>query len=109
MSGTFGTPFKKGDTVRTGRKPGAAGRFVNLKKSFLEVFNELGGSVGLLKWAKKNPRNTKEFYILLAKMLPKDMNVQVEGQTTLADKIKEARARAAAGTNGSRGTGSISS
>lgn len=52
----------------SGRPKGSKNRFTSLKQSFLEAFEELGGTEGLTEWAKKNKGM---FYQMLAKMLPK--------------------------------------
>lgn len=47
------------------------------KQSIISVFNALGGAEAMLKWAS---RNQTEFYRIVAKILPKDIDL------TLAEK-----------------------
>ena len=62
-----------------GREKGTPNRFTALKDAFLDAFesNELKGTEGLIAWAKKE-ENRKDFYMLVAKMLPKNVTVDME-------------------------------
>ena len=62
-----------------GRQKGTPNRFTVLKDAFLDAFEskELGGTDGLIKWAKA-PENRKDFYSLVARMLPKNVSVDVD-------------------------------
>lgn len=42
------------------------------KQSIISVFGGLGGAEEMLRWAK---RNQTEFYKILAKILPKDLDI----------------------------------
>ena len=53
-----------------GRPKGSLNRFTNLKNAFLEAFERTGGIDSLTEWGKQ-PRNRRDFYRLLAKLLPK--------------------------------------
>ena len=66
----IGRPFQKG---QGGRKPGALNKFTTLKASFLETFEALGSTQGLLDWARKSNKNRELFYGWLAKMLPHEL------------------------------------
>lgn len=57
----------------SGRKKGTPNKFTTLKQSFLEAFNGLGGTRGLIKWARRKNYNRAHFYAMVAKMLPKEM------------------------------------
>ena len=83
-------PFKKGEG---GRKKGSINKYTNLRTSFIDAFNKLGGTKGLVKCAKQSNLSQLEFYRLVAKMLPKDVNITLEGELSLAQKIKSARNR----------------
>jgi len=57
----------------TGRPKGSKNRFTNLKEVFLEAFEELGGTPELVNWAKQE-KNRRDFYRMIAAMLPKNVN-----------------------------------
>jgi len=57
-----------------GRKRGVKNRFTTLKQVFLNSFQEIGGEKGLSQWARK-PRNRRDFYKMLSKMLPRDIEI----------------------------------
>lgn len=75
-----GKPFAPGNP---GRPSGAQNKFTTLKDSFLGVFERLGGTDGLLEWAKKNKRNQAEFYRMVTKMLPANVSADVKLQVDL--------------------------
>lgn len=52
-----------------GRKKGAKNKFTDLKKSFLDAFEQIGGTEGLAKWAM-DKRNRAAFYNIVSKLLP---------------------------------------
>ena len=62
--------FKKGHPKIAGRKQGSKNHFTNLKDSFLDVFQMIGGTDELFRWAKLNARNQAMFYSWIVKMLP---------------------------------------
>ena len=88
--------FKKGDKKRGGRKAGVPNKLTKtVREAFEAAFHEMqrGGSpVTLEKWAKKNPT---EFYKLAAKLIPQEINANVN--VDLAKRIAEARERAGGG------------
>lgn len=45
------------------------------KTSIMSVYEALGGAEGMLKWAQ---RNQTEFYKILAKILPRDIDLTVK-------------------------------
>ena len=63
-----------------GRKKGAKSKFtVEFKEVLMQVFNsaQVGGVEGMITWASKNDANRTEFYRFMTKLLPKDMNVDL--------------------------------
>ena len=62
-----------------GRVKGTPNRFTALRNSFLDAFNskEIGGMSGLIAWGKKE-KNRKDFYRMIAIMLPKNVTVDME-------------------------------
>ena len=58
----------------TGRKKGSKNKFTSLKQAFLNAFVEMGGERKLMEWGKENPT---EFYRLLAKLLPRQIQLGV--------------------------------
>jgi hypothetical protein len=73
-----GRPFTKGGPG-TGRKPGQRNKFSTLKASFLEAFESLGSTQGLLTWARTSAKNRELFYSWLSRMLPHELSVPAEG------------------------------
>lgn len=63
-------PFKKGNKLGRGRPRGSKNRFSTLKASFIEAYEKLGGTRGLLKWIKENPKNKAAFYHDLVRLIP---------------------------------------
>lgn len=58
----------------TGRKRGSKNKFTTLKQSFLNAFIDMGGEETLTAWGKENKT---EFYRLLAKLLPRQIDIGV--------------------------------
>ena len=65
-----GKPFKKGQRPGPGRPPGTPNKFTSLRESFLETFISIGGTAGLISWARKN---RTRYYELLARLLPRSL------------------------------------
>ena len=65
-------PAKSG---RNYQKKGVYKSFRSLKESFVDVFEDLGGVEGLCKFVKKSQANRRMFYMMIAKMLPKEVAV----------------------------------
>ena len=60
-----------------GRKKGTTDKFNgSVKDSVIDVFEKLGGTDGLYKWAAENPSNKRIFYSSFMKMLPREVHVQ---------------------------------
>ena len=57
-----------------GRPKGTMNKFTTLKDAFLKAFEQLGGIDELVKWSGKES-NKKHFYSMIAKMLPKTVDV----------------------------------
>ena len=60
---------------RNYQKKNAYKSFRSLKESFVNVFEELGGVEGLCSFVKKSQANRRMFYMMIAKMLPKEVAV----------------------------------
>ena len=82
------TSFKKGHEPIGGKR--GPGKFTTLKQSFLDAFNskEMGGTKGLIEWAMMH-RNKATFYQMIAKMLPKDIvvDMDIDGELVITRKI----------------------
>jgi hypothetical protein len=75
--------FKEGDEkpANSGRKKGVQNKVSRtVKETVLAVFNELQDDpkANLLEWGKKNPGY---FYTIAAKLIPTELNAQVESNT----------------------------
>ena len=72
--------FQKGDKKppNSGRKKGTPNKFTTLKKAFLDAFEDerIGGTEGLIKVYSKNDMRKMEFFKLISKMLPSNMNIE---------------------------------
>jgi len=67
-------PFKKGQSGNpNGRKPGQPNRFTQLKEAFLDAFKQTGGVDGLVSWIKASPHNRGQFYVLITKLFPTEI------------------------------------
>jgi len=66
-----------------GRPKGVPNRFTNLRDAFLEAFKETGGAQGLIDWVNKNSRNKGDFYKMITKMLPANIEVDHKGDITV--------------------------
>ena len=71
------TKFKPGNP---GRPKGIPNRFTKLRDEMLAAFDELGGVDGLVKWAKSDPDRQGMFYAMIARMLPKPVEVSGGGE-----------------------------
>lgn len=73
------------------RQKGSKNKFTTLKASFLEAFEGMGGTKGLQEWATKD-RNRGQFYQMVAKMLPANIEGKVDHSGGLTIRvIKEVR------------------
>ena len=81
--------FNKGESGNPeGRPKGAVGQFTSLKDSFINAFKELGGQDALINWAKKSERNKAQFFQMITKMLPTNMDANVKAKVILELKKK---------------------
>lgn len=55
-----------------GRPKGSKNRYTQMRDAFLDAFDQMGGTDGLVKWAMEDP---KAFYDLAVRILPKDINL----------------------------------
>jgi len=61
-----------------GRKKGTKNRVnTTVKENILKVFNDMGGSPEMVKWAKKNP---SQFYGMYAKLIPRQIEAEVKSK-----------------------------
>jgi len=77
--------FKEGDEkpLNSGRKKGVQNKVTRtVKETVLSVFNDLqcDRKANLLDWAKKNP---SLFYTIASKLIPTEVNAQVEVARTI--------------------------
>lgn len=64
-------PFQKGHSY--GRPKGSVGKATAIvKEALLYAFDKNGGNAAFAKWAKKEPT---EYYKLLVKLLPKELEI----------------------------------
>lgn len=68
--------FVKGKRAGPGRPKGRKNKFTDLKTTFLEALQELGGREYIINFGKKNPR---DFLKIIAIMLPRDNKVDLSG------------------------------
>lgn len=59
-----------------------------IKQTFLEVFDEVGGMSGMVKWVRESSDNRKTFYGWIAKMLPKEHIVENDTPQQIRIEIK---------------------
>jgi len=73
--------FKKGRKKTGGRKKGVQNKFTTLKQAYLDAFNskEMGSTEGLIDAFKVTPFTKREFYKLISKMLPSNVDTDVSG------------------------------
>ena len=80
--------FKKGKKKTGGRKKGVPNRFTTFRNALIEAFEskEIDGVRGLIAWGKQ-PKNRGQFYALMAKMLPRE--IEVSGELNFASPLSE--------------------
>ncbi len=75
--------FKKGRKKTGGRKKGSLNKFTTLKEAYLDAFNseEIGGSKGIVEAFKPTAFTKRDFFRLMAKMLPANVDFELSGST----------------------------
>ena len=58
-----------------GRPKGSRNRFTEVKAAFVEAFERLGGTDGLLSWISENEARQGEFYRMVVALMPKDLTI----------------------------------
>ena len=61
-------------------------KFTTLKNAFIETFEELGGVDNLVEWARANQT---EFYRMVARLMPKEVEAKISSEFTLVDALME--------------------
>lgn len=81
--------FEKGRQKTGGRKKGVKNKFTTLKQAYLDAFNskEIGSTQGLVDAFKTTPFTKREFFKLISKMLPS--NVNIEGDVKVSFQLSE--------------------
>ena len=83
----------KGGTVlppSTGRKKGSKNKFTTLKQAFLDAFIGIGGTEELKTWAK-DEKNRAVFYQMVAKLLPKEVDLGERASDSLRDLLDQVK------------------
>jgi hypothetical protein len=78
--------FEKGKSKTGGRAKGVPNKFTTLKEAFLTAFQEAGSTEGLIAWIKASPHNRAQFYALITKLFPTE--VDHTGQVEHAVNVK---------------------
>ena len=69
--------FVKGNS---GRPKGSKNKYTDLRKSFLNAYEEWGGDERLLEWIKESKQNERLFVQYLTKMLPTNVTAEHSGK-----------------------------
>ncbi len=78
VAGSSGNP--------NGRPLGSKNKFTTLRNAFIETFEELGGVDNLVEWARCNQT---EFYRMLSRLLPREVEATVVSQSSLVEALIE--------------------
>ena len=70
----------------SGRPVGSKNQFTTLKSAFIDAFEEIGGVDNLVEWARCNQT---EFYRMVARLMPREVEAKVSTQFTLLDALME--------------------
>jgi hypothetical protein len=81
---------------------------IDVKKAFFDAFGRLGGLEALVAWGRDNPT---DFYKLLAKLMPRDVNVSRAMTLQIVEEIVAGPGDGDSHLNGapSRGAGGVPS
>jgi len=83
--------FVKGQSGNPkGKKKGTKAKFTTLKQAFLDAFEGLGGTKELQRWAN-DPLNQKDFYQMVAKLLPKEVDLGERASDSLRDLLDQVK------------------
>lgn len=78
--------FEKGKPrpKNAGRKQGTPNKFTTLKQAYLDAFKskEIGGSDGIVEVFSKTAFTKRDFFKLMSKMLPTNVNVEGDLKVT---------------------------
>lgn len=85
-----GRPFKAGNP---GRPKGSPNKSTTLKQSFLEAFDKVGGTDGLVAWINKSERNRAAFYTLNTKLFLYEVEQAGPGGNPIQIILKSAEPR----------------
>ena len=69
-----------------GRPVGSKNKFTTLKSAFIDAFEEIGGVDNLVEWARCNQT---EFYRMLSRLLPREVEATVVSQSSLVEALME--------------------
>lgn len=84
--------FKKGEIHSPGRPKGVPNKFTTLREAFLNAFKEIGGEKAIVEWLEtgnlilrdkngevirivRSGDRRKEFFKMIAQMLPRDVHI----------------------------------
>jgi hypothetical protein len=84
MQGSPGNP--------NGRSVESKNKFTTLKSAFIEAFEEIGGVDNLFKLARCNQT---EFYRMLSRLMPREINDDVNAGTSLVECLRDLEERRA--------------
>jgi hypothetical protein len=69
-----------------GRPVGSKNKFTTLKSAFIDAFEEIGGVDNLVEWARCNQT---EFYRMVARLLPREVEATLVSQSSLVEALME--------------------
>jgi hypothetical protein len=77
--------LKNGNPRCNGRPKGTPNKFTTLKQSFLDAFEQLGGTKGLVDWAKATQTNRGTFYQMMTRLFPQEVsgNLRLTGKLSM--------------------------
>ena len=90
-----------------GRPKGSKNKFTSLKQSFLDAFEQTGGTEGLKKWIQENKRNRANFYQMVTRLFPQEVAHTGEIKTNDPLIIKVVHVKTASPDDGGNGNPKI--